>query len=154
LLSKLFSAERKIKAKTYEPNGIDRYRWNVHQRLRCPPAAPAYLLSQPDVKLQDIRLLTSSPVDRFVQLYCTDAWLYRRQCVRLFLAQRFFFGFAELVDLVDVLLRLGLIITASRVIWDYEAKSLDPAQRSVVWDICVPLLTNTVNFWEDIKGTS
>jgi hypothetical protein len=154
LLSKLFFADDEIKAKAYQANGLDRYRWKIHQRLRCPPATPAYLFSQPHAKLTDIRLLTSSPLDRFVQQSCADTWLYRRQCVRLFLAQRFFFGFTELVDLSDVLLRLALIIVASRVMLEGKATGLEPVSQSEAWNIRVPLLISAVNIWEGVKGAS
>lgn len=51
-----------------------------------------------------------SELDEFVMTNIPkQAAKYRSLCGRLFLAQRLAFGFVELIDLVDLLVRAGLI---------------------------------------------
>jgi hypothetical protein len=91
---------------------VDQLRWYVHNLLRCPPAKPAYPFWTGTVSIQDIRQLSLSPLDRFVMTNHTgDAWRYRRLCARLFLAQRFAFGFVQIIDFIDFAVRVGLVAT-------------------------------------------
>jgi len=85
------------------------WRWYLFQRLRCPPEKPRYGSPYRARDGHDIRGLGLSPLDTFVQRYCFDAELYRRSCVRLFLAQRFAFGYLEIIDVLELLLRATLI---------------------------------------------
>lgn len=80
------------------------------RKLRCPPAEPAYPLtpqmSQFDVN--DIRTLPFSDLDEYARSWygVFVAGRYRRSVTRVFLAQRFALGFVEVVDGLDVVLRV------------------------------------------------
>lgn len=85
------------------------WKWKLVERLRCSPPARSYRDSPQTVDIQDIRAMSLSPLDTFLQTNCYDAGLYRKHCIRLFLAQRFAFGYPEIIDGVDFLLRAELI---------------------------------------------
>jgi hypothetical protein len=131
---------------------LDRFRWAIHRRARCPPAPPAYLILRGSGQMQDIRSLGLSGLDRFVLANSTEDWQYRRGCMRLFLAQRFAFGFTEIIDAVDFILRSSLILfAASRVLGSSSApKSL---LRGAALDmIFQPLLLSLTHLWAELKG--
>jgi len=88
---------------------LESTRWWIVTRLRCPPTTQTYTVAPQADEGQDIRRMTHSPLDRFVRVHCDDAWVYRRQCIRLFLAGRLVFGYLELIDFIDLSLRVVVI---------------------------------------------
>lgn len=89
---------------------LENIRWTIHRWLRCPPAKAVYGEPVSSTRAADIRYLTLSPLDHFVMVKRRkEASEYRRLCARVFLAQRFTFGFVSVVDFVDMLIRIGLI---------------------------------------------
>lgn len=88
---------------------LDSMRWWILKRLRCTPPVQSYPVTPQADEGQDIRRMTHSPLDRFVQVRCDDTWVYRRQCIRLFLARRLVFGYPELIDFIDLSLRVVII---------------------------------------------
>lgn len=112
---------------------LDELRWKLLKKLRCPPAEPAYPVTpkSADFNVNDIRAMPYSELDRFVRGPGGRAYsgFYRRTVTKLFLAQRFTFGFPEVVDILDFFLRLLLCWFGSRklVSWAQmvEKHSLD-----------------------------
>lgn len=151
LLPLLFSADRKPYTQR-EPDFIDRLRWNIHQQLRCPPASPTYLFPHTGVTVQDIRSFTISPLDRFVQLSELDSSLYRRQCSRLFLAQRFAFGFTEVVDILEMLVRVTLLAFAVSATMKPSSQHLMGNRSFIVNAAQELMMINSVNGWAYLKG--
>jgi hypothetical protein len=149
-LALLLSSSEEAAMRQNRTNWLDCIRWDIHKRLRCAPAKPTY--SETARKAEDIRPKNSSSLDRFVRDSCEDAWVYRRQCIRLFLAQRFFFGFAGLVDVCDILFRMFLVVFAVRLTLSNEGSGLEPTRGCTLFEIAIPLLVNGVNVWECIKG--
>ena len=91
-------------------------RWMLLRKLRCPPPDPAYSVTPQSSNMQvdDIRSRPYSELDQFVRSHVGQkhAGKYRRAVTKLFLAQRFCFGFSEVIDLVDLLLRILLCYLA------------------------------------------
>jgi hypothetical protein len=109
LLPKLFSAGAGASQQPPVQYGNMSRKWKLVQRLRCAPAMPSYPDPSQMGEPQDIRAMSLSPLDTFVQRQCDNAGLYRGLCIRLFLAQRFAFGYPEILDAVDLILRANLI---------------------------------------------
>lgn len=87
-------------------------RWTILRYLRCPPAGQAYTLAKsndPTTMTMDIRPAVLSGLDRFVIGQCIKASAYKRAVVRLFLAQRYFGGFTEILQLLDIISRVALL---------------------------------------------
>ncbi|KAH3943237.1 hypothetical protein HBH98_002460 [Parastagonospora nodorum] len=98
-----------FKNRTY----LDEMRWKLLRRLRCPPAAPAYAASTPskaEFTTEDVRSLPFSEMDQFMRSSPAriGSRQYRKIVTKLFLAQRFGFGFAEVLGLMDVIVRVLL----------------------------------------------
>lgn len=91
---------------------FEELRWTMLRKLRCPPAEPAYPISPQSVKFEadDIREYAFSELDRFVRTPSGRPFsgTYRRMVTKSFLAQRYAWGFTEIIDLFDVGLRLVL----------------------------------------------
>ncbi|KAL5121578.1 hypothetical protein ACEQ8H_000650 [Pleosporales sp. CAS-2024a] len=89
-------------------------RWAILRRLRCAPATPAYPVSVPTqtefTATEDIRSLPFSDLDRYMRIVFNrhKAERYRRIVTSYFLAERFAFGFTELVGLMDLVVRVLL----------------------------------------------
>jgi hypothetical protein len=159
LLPSLFYTEDQLKTNQTQTSALDRIRWSIQQRLRCPPASPAYLLPMPDihvknlpVNMKDIVHIMPSNLDCFVRSSCGDGWVYRRLCIRLFIAQRFFGGFADLVDLGDVLLRLLLIYLALQMSFVDGAVHSKTARGNLLNYLIAVLVINAANVWASGKG--
>ena len=139
---------------------VNRIRWLTLQILRCPPPSVSYPLTgstDPQVRRQDIRQMPLSFLDRFVQANLqNDVQLYRRTVTRLFLSQRYAFGFPGVVVLVDFLLRLALVFGARGLISQLHAASTQPLPAFLVNDVAngLPrlLLFNVLHVWSWIKG--
>jgi hypothetical protein len=129
---------------------LNRFRWGAHRRIRCPPSSPTYPSVQQDenvVKVKDIRMRPFSPMDRFV-LRSERAWFYRRQCMRLFLAQRLALGFTPVIDLLDF---------SIRVFWIHLAIScaFQPSHISIISSLNTSLLQSSfVHMFASLKGTA
>jgi hypothetical protein len=95
---------------------FDELRWMLLKKLRCPPPDPAYsvTLQSSAAQVDDIRSRPYSELDQFVRSHMGQkhAGKYRRAVTKLFLAQRFCFGFSEIVSLVDLLVRTLLCYLA------------------------------------------
>jgi hypothetical protein len=92
---------------------FDELRWNILKKLRCAPAIPAYSSSSsynPALTTEDVQALPYSEFDQYVRNRCprAQARKYRRTITKLFLAQRLCFGFAQIVRLLDLIVRLLL----------------------------------------------
>ncbi|TID20871.1 dna-binding wrky domain-containing protein [Venturia nashicola] len=147
-LTLLLKCERDISfMKTYL-TPLDRLRWNVHRQTRCPPGSPTYPSVQQDkhvVKAKDVRMRPFSPMDRVVQRSGL-AWLYRRQCMRLFLAQRLVLGFTPLIDLLDLSIRVFLIHLAI-------TSAFESTQRGLIPSLPKLLLPSLVHVFALFKGS-
>lgn len=103
---------------------LNELRWTFLRKLRCPPSAPAYSLTPKSsvFNIDDIRPRPYSELDNFVRSFRGYSYAaeYRRAVTKLFLAQRFCFGFSEVVTLVDLSLRVLLSYIAVLQIkyWD------------------------------------
>lgn len=91
---------------------LDELRWSLLRRLRCAPADPAYSMTPKSAsfKIDDIRSRSFSELDNFVRSFRGNkhAAEYRRAVTKLFLAQRYFLGFPEIVGLFDLTVRVVL----------------------------------------------
>lgn len=98
---------------------LDELRWKLLRKLRCAPAAPAYAVSTPSkaefTTTEDVRSLPDSALDQFVRISRNKdiAGEYRRIVTKLFLAERFGFGFAEVLGMMDLLVRTTLCWVAA-----------------------------------------
>jgi hypothetical protein len=129
---------------------LDKLRWNILRRLRCPPADPAYnpTPKTPNSQVDDIRALPFSSLDEFVrqpagQVY---AGAYRRAVTKLFLGQRVFAGFSEVASGVDVAVRMVLCYAG--------AQQLVSAQHGAgAWELLKPALAvSACHAYEFLKG--
>lgn len=149
LLTLLLKSERDISfMKTYQTL-LSWLRWNVHRKARCPPGSPTYPSLQQDknvANIKDVRMRPFSPMDRVVQR-SGRAWLYRRQCMRLFLAQRFTLGFTPVIDLLDLSIRIFLIHLATSSVFELTHFSIIPNLPKL-------LLLSLVHVFAYAKGTS
>ncbi|QDS72229.1 hypothetical protein FKW77_005549 [Venturia effusa] len=148
LLTLLLKSERDSSfMKTYL-SPLDRLRWCAHRKARCPPSSPTYSSIQQYnnvSKVKDVRMKAFSPMDRLVQR-SGHAWCYRRQCMRLFLSQRFALGFTPLIDLVDLSFRVVLIHLA-------VSSTLANSYVSLVPSLAMFVLPSCVHLYAYIKGT-
>ncbi|KAF1830859.1 hypothetical protein BDW02DRAFT_506587 [Decorospora gaudefroyi] len=96
---------------------LDELRWMLLRILRCSPADPAYAITpqSSSFNIDDIRARPYSELDNFVRSSLAQVYAgeYRRIVTKLFLAQRFCFGFSEIVGLVDLILRVFLCYLAA-----------------------------------------
>ncbi|KAE8844435.1 hypothetical protein PTNB85_02700 [Pyrenophora teres f. teres] len=96
---------------------LDELRWSLLKKLRCAPADPAYSVTPKiaNATVNDIRHRSYSELDKFVRSFEGRSYAgeYRRTATKLFLAQRFCFGFSEVVGLVDFILRVSLCFLAA-----------------------------------------
>ncbi|KAF2787908.1 hypothetical protein K505DRAFT_315881 [Melanomma pulvis-pyrius CBS 109.77] len=97
---------------------LNKMRWALLRYLRCPPSEPAYpeTCTSPNVDVSDIRFRPFSDMDTFIQAPYSFfiAGSYRKIVTKVFLAQRFAFGFVEVIDVVDILLRICLCYLGSK----------------------------------------
>lgn len=145
-----------------EPVGrsyLDELRWMLLRKLRCPPPDQAYSMTPRSsaINVDDIRSRPYSELDRFVrsskgQKFAGD---YRRSVMKLFLAQRFCFGFSEIVSLLDLTIRLLLCYLAVLQMehWGsswagYEStKCLSGLFRREDWSTCSNVLDGNDRDW-------
>jgi hypothetical protein len=150
LLPLLLKGERDVLFMETYLGPLNRMRWALHERLRCPPSQPTYPNVQNDentVEVKDIRMRPLSPMDRFV-LRSERAWLYRRQCMRLFLTQRLSLGLTAVIDLLDLSIRIFLIHLS-------VSSAFAPVQNSIISSLNMALLQSTfVHIFAHIKGTA
>lgn len=138
---------------------LDELRWMLLRKLRCPPPDQAYSMTPQSsaINVDDIRSRPYSELDRFVrsskgQNFAGD---YRRSVTKLFLAQRFCFGFTEIVGLVDLVIRLLLCYLAIlqmehwRSSWaGYESqKCMSELFRREEWSACSSALDGNDRDW-------
>ncbi|CAO2650143.1 Nn.00g014350.m01.CDS01 [Neocucurbitaria sp. VM-36] len=114
---------------------LDELRWTILRKLRCPPADPAYSLTPKSSAfyIDDIRSRPYSELDNFVRKFRgrSDGAEYRRAVTKLFLAQRFCFGFPEVVTIVDFSLRVLLsYIAVLQLISIGETEVLELMEKS------------------------
>lgn len=148
LLTLLLKSERDISFMETYLTPLNRLRWDLHRRLRCPPGSPTYPSTQQDnnvAKVKDVRMRPFSPMDRVVQR-SGGAWLYRRQCMRLFLAQRLALGFTPVIDLLDLSTCVLLIHLAM-------SSTFASTHFSLVSSLNMLLLPSLVHAFAYLKGT-
>ncbi|ORY08338.1 hypothetical protein BCR34DRAFT_589999 [Clohesyomyces aquaticus] len=130
----------KSKSSAENPRSIQRNyfaekRWTLLRKLRCPPAEPVYpTIPKPlEGEVHDICPRSFSDLDAFVRGAQTDddAAIYRRTVTKVFLAQRIAFGFVEVLDAIDFLLRTILAYIACRIMadWSVEVQENGIGQR-------------------------
>lgn len=92
-------------------------RWIILKKLRCAPAEPAYHATpaSSEFRMKDIRGTKQSEMDAFVKSQQPkNAGEFRRIVTKLFLAQRFCFGFSQAVTLTDWAFRILLCYVAAK----------------------------------------
>ncbi|KAK8207937.1 hypothetical protein M8818_004190 [Zalaria obscura] len=102
-----------------KPGVVERWRWRLLQRLRCPPPAVAYPEAVADGRsvVQDIRAFPLGDLDRYVlgNRERGERDRYRRTVVKVLLANRLAGGFGGLLRLGDLLIRAGLLLLVYRI---------------------------------------
>lgn len=91
--------------------------WMLLKKLRCAPAEPAYNATptSSEFRLEDIRAAKHSEMDAFVKSQRPkNAGEFRRIVTKLFLAQRFCFGFPQVITLMDWAFRILLCCVAAK----------------------------------------
>lgn len=138
---------------------LDRLRWSVLWRLRCPPPAVSYSNEKEassNLTVTDIRSFASSGFDRFVLRYCDDAGVYRRIVTTLFLAQRYMFGLPAIITVLDLSVRVLLVAMARRTVEAVGGQLLFMQRwdQSSHWQSVVMLVVavNAVHVWSLLKG--
>lgn len=115
-------------ARGIKRNQLEELRWALLRKLRCPLPEPAYPVTprSPSFDIDDIRTLPFSDLDIFARSRHGRfiAGLYRRAVTRVFLAQRVALGFVEVVDGIDLLLRILICFLGLRMLllWEMEAQ--------------------------------
>ncbi|KAH7383870.1 hypothetical protein BKA66DRAFT_417271 [Pyrenochaeta sp. MPI-SDFR-AT-0127] len=119
---------------------LDELRWKIMRKLRCPPSDPVYSVNprSSSFHVDDIRARPYSDLDNFVRnfkghLYAGE---YRRTITKLFLAQRYCFGFSEIASFMDLALRVLLCYVSAAQLnhWSgaaAELRSLDCLKESM-----------------------
>jgi hypothetical protein len=150
LLLLLLKGERDVLLMEAYLDPLNRFRWSAHRRLRCPPGSPTYPSVQQDESIatvKDIRMRSFSPMDCIV-LRSGRAWFYRRQCMRLFLAQRLVLGFTPVIDLLDLSIRSFLIHLAISAAFSSNHASVSSRLNTVL------LRSSLVHIFAYLKGTN
>jgi hypothetical protein len=150
LLTQLLSQSASATIKSTARRGrLNELKWSLLKKLRCPPAEPAYNATpkSSEFRLEDIRAARYSEMDRFVrsqqgQIYAGE---YRRIVTKLFLAQRFFLGFPQIISSVDWISRILLCYLAAR-----QMSSLDVCARNALleqdwWPLSKSIAAATAN---------
>lgn len=134
--------------------------WRLLQHLRCPAALPSYPDASPPAGqyiTQDIRAFPLSELDRFARYDCQGSSTYRHVVVKLFIAQRYFFGLGAVVTLVDVSIRIAFIASS---LYCLEAASVPATTgwaKEVEHHVAVRMLIagsvgSVVHLWSLLKG--
>ncbi|CAK3952331.1 hypothetical protein DOTSEDRAFT_70354 [Lecanosticta acicola] len=139
---------------------LERTRWSLLRRLRCPPAAASYPSDEsrldPEFSVQDIRTFHLSELDRYIQKAPSHAGLYQRIAIKLFVAERIALGTPIVVVLADWSVRGMSIFVA--MLWADHSNAYDVFRpRSLVRANLVNTalmmgLANVVHFWSFLKG--
>jgi hypothetical protein len=133
LLPLLLNKSTSVEAKEY-PNVkrsfLDELRWNLLRKLRCAPASPPYAVFTPskaEFMTEDVRALPFSELDQYMRSVRGSSVPveYRRIVTKFFLAQRFGFGFAEVLGMVDRVVRVLLCCLGAYQLVDLRARSHD-----------------------------
>ena len=98
-----------------KPCILEQVRWSWLRRLRCLPPESSYHGNggpESEYTVTDIRSFADSELDIFVKHRCSDASVYQRVVIKLFLAQRFALGVPVLVTVLDWLVRVVFIVAA------------------------------------------
>lgn len=96
---------------------LNEAKWWLLKKLRCAPAEPAYNATpkSSEFRLEDIRAGKLSEMEAFVMFQRPQiAGEFRRVVTKLFLAQRFSFGFPQLITLMDWVVRIMLCYSAAK----------------------------------------
>jgi len=113
LLPILFDTKSRSRDDGLERRGVfERAQWELHRQLRRPPADESHPLTRGPSDIVDIRCSPFSAMNVFVRTNHGNANRYRRICAKLFLAQRVAFGFTQIIDLLDLALRICMIYGA------------------------------------------
>ncbi|KAF2707880.1 hypothetical protein K504DRAFT_435967 [Pleomassaria siparia CBS 279.74] len=164
LLSDPKSPTLEEKTWTSRRSYLDEKRWAFLRYLRCPPPAPVYPeipISPPDVHVSDIRSLPFSDMDKLVRQPSNlhFAGLYRRTVTKIFLAQRFAFGFVEIVGAVDFLLRVWLCYVGCLYLisWAHKAERSDVvdsegAKVGRLWLLQMTVWLDACHLYGALKG--
>lgn len=160
LLDAIKDITRTLSSKCSSKGFLERIRWSLLRRLRCPPAAASYPHDEsrldPEYSVTDIRAFRFSELDHYVQHAHTDASSYQRIAIKLFLAERVGLGIPVLMVLGDINLRAGLFIIA--MVFADNSNTFDILRpRSFVRADLVKtglllLLANAVHVWSFVKG--
>jgi hypothetical protein len=137
---------------------LDELRWVLLRKLRCAPGGSAYSVNSQSsgFNVNDIRPRPYSELDNFVRSLGEQyAGEYRRTVTKLFLAERFCFGFPVIVGLVDGVLRMLLCYLAASQLRGWADTSLGTksavCMRGVVmqrsWYACADALANDGGTW-------
>jgi hypothetical protein len=117
LLSQLINTHSPTPEPPNLHTSLQTLQWSLLRNLRCAPALPAYNATPTSAEfhLEDIRAARFSELDAFVRSFPGKGYAgeYRRITTKLFLAQRFCFGFPQILSLVDLVLRFLLCYAAA-----------------------------------------
>ena len=108
LLAKLLSAKPSTRSSTRAIDPITSLRWAALTQLRCRPTTPAYTDQPHESEQTKTSAITFSPLDNYVRSFSDNARRYQRQCIYLFISERFTFGIQPILDLLDLLIRTCL----------------------------------------------
>jgi hypothetical protein len=95
---------------------LNEAKWWLLRKLRCAPAEPAYNATPKSSAfcLEDIRAAKHSEIEAFVRSQRPEyAGEFRRIVTKLFLAQRFCFGFFQVITLLDWVIKTILCYSAA-----------------------------------------
>lgn len=156
----LLDVMRDDKQADRRPGWLERQRWDLLRRLRCPPAANSYpsdgRRADEEYVLTDIRSFQHSEMDIFIQSQALDVKEYCRIVTKLFIAERFVFGITALLTVCDWTFRATMLL--SSMIYANHANVYDllqprPLHRA---DISAGgmafFLANGVHLWSFVKG--
>ncbi|KAK5168066.1 uncharacterized protein LTR77_006634 [Saxophila tyrrhenica] len=144
-----------VKGKVGKQNIIERSRWSLLRRLRCPPPLASYP-GDSDHHVSDIRAFGDAELDVFVKRAARMPSRYRRTVTKLFLASRIALGLSVLVIALDWLLRAAMILATllfCRLSTPFDAFRASTFGAHEMWTTeALLMLANGVHLWSLLKG--
>lgn len=135
---------------------LNELRWQVLQRLRCPPPAPSYSNAGGEhgaFKVEDIRVRPFSELDLFVKRRGVDDVRYRKILSKQFMAQRYADGLTVLVSAADLGIRVLLLFASEAIGSRIRTRQRRTNIHWWYW-ICAMMAQISIHLWSlVVKGT-
>lgn len=132
-----------------------RLRWELLRIMRCQPPSQSFRNEETSSAKNEIttQVARFTTLDHHAAQHRAYGEIYRRNVTQLFLAQRYAGGFAGLISLMDLLVRVMLIVLGVHSALNSFA-SLGMTQGHTSKWMTNLMLLNAVHGWSFLKGVS